>query len=105
MFWTQDIDSIIIPLPFEKREKAKREWITQQGEVLSSFMIVHTCVNKHLHLWIFIYTYKHTSETDAAVFEFDEHSFKQFSNLALRNSTKDAYDLTASTKLSDWKMD
>ena len=36
-----------------------------------------------------------TSESDAAVFGFDERQCKQFGTPALQNPTKEAYDLSA----------
>ena len=53
----------------------------------------------------FPYLYIHTSESDATVIDFDEYACKHFNTLAVPTPTKDAYDLSASTRLSDRKVD
>ena len=49
--------------------------------------------------------YKNTSERFAVVFAFDEYLCKQYGTLALQNPSMDAYNLAASTILSDQKVD
>ena len=76
--------------------KNKRKFQTDDNvEIISGFvyMCLEWVINVHIHTCM--YTYRHISDSAAALFDFEECSCKQF-GILLQNLTTNAYDLYAS---------